>query len=289
MQYAAREVRQRGGVRVYEYSPDPHIPPVLLARAGRAALSEQGQIHNFPALWFDRRTRVAYVIAMGVIIDPGQVECTEDGIAVFFNSTALGDDGGSPWLTWQSHPLLWLFLHEHDGGLLRLDLPAERQPIINTTLESMKSELKGRDEGFREAALAHLTLLLTDLARLARGPLGAAPRGGDPLLSSVFTVIDRRYREPLSLSDVARELAVSPGYLTTAVRRSTGRTVVEWITERRMGEARRLLTDTRLPIADIAGQVGLPDPGYFTRIFRQAHGTSPSHWRNQPAAASDRR
>lgn len=272
-------------MQVYEYPADPHMPPVVLARVGREMLSEHGQIHNFPALWYDRATGVVYVVAMGATIHPEQVECIGDGVTVFFNPAALGDDGGSPWLTWRSHPLLWLFLHECDGGLLRLQLPEARRPVFDTTLDSMKSELTTRDDGYHEAVPAHLTLLLTELIRLAREAVGAVRHGGNPLLTEVFTTIDRRYREPLSLAEVAREVAVSPGYLTTLVRRHTGRTVLDWITARRMGEARRLLPDTRLSIADVAEQVGLSDAGYFTRVFRQEHGTSPSRWRNQPAAA----
>lgn len=286
MNYSARLARQRGGVQVYEYPIDSHMPPVMLARVGQERLSEQGQIHNFPALWCDRATGVVYVVAMGATIGPGQVDSTDDGVVVFFDPAAFGDEGASPWLTWRSHPLLCLFLHEQHGGLLRLQVPTAGRSSFDATLESMKSELVARDEGYREAVLAHLTLLLTDLARLARDVVGKLRHGGEPLLAEVFKMIDRRYTEPLSLSDVARHVAVSPGYLTTLVRRRTGRTVLDWITERRMGEARRLLTDTRLSIGDVADRVGVPDAAYFTRLFHQAHGASPSNWRNQPAAAA---
>ncbi len=285
MDYSARLTRQRGGVQVYDYPHDPYMPPVVLARVGREKLSPQGQVHNFPALWYDRATGVVYVVAMGATIDSDQVESTDDGVAVFFDPTALGDDGTSPWLAWRSHPLLCLFMHERDGGLLRLELPAARRPIFETTLDAMRSELKEREPGYREAVLAHLTLLLTELARLARDVVEELRHSGEPLLDQVFTTIDRHYTEPLSLAAVARELAVSPGYLTTMVRRSTGRTVVDWITERRMAAARRLLTDTRHSIAEVAERVGVPDAAYFTRLFRQLHGISPSHWRNRPAAA----
>ena len=95
----------------------------------------------------------------------------------------------------------------------------------------------------------------------------------------MFTVIDERHCEPLSLRDVARELGMTPGHLTTVVRRRTGRTVQEWIIERRMAEARGLLDETDLPIAEVARRVGVSDPGYFSRLFSRAHGTSPREWR----------
>jgi AraC family transcriptional regulator, transcriptional activator of pobA len=46
-----------------------------------------------------------------------------------------------------------------------------------------------------------------------------------------------------------------------------------------MAEARTLLADTDLPIAEIAGRVGIGDPGYFSRLFGRTHGASPRAWR----------
>ncbi|MDQ2628794.1 MAG: AraC family transcriptional regulator [Actinomycetota bacterium] len=281
----ARLVRQRAGVKVYEYPIDPHMPPVVVATVGQKRLSEYGQIHNFPALWCDRATGIVYVVAMGATVGPGGVESTDDGIAVFFDPVAVGDDGEAPWLTWRSHPLLRVFLHEENGGLLRLVVPAEDRRSFIATLDAMKSELRNRREGYRQAVSALLTLLLIILNRVADTAAGELRHGDEPLLAEVFTKIDRRYAEPLSLREVAREVSVSAGHLTTVVRRRTGRTVLEWITQRRMGEARRLLTDTRLPITEIGQQVGLPDAAYFTRQFRQIHGTTPSKWRQSRTAS----
>lgn len=278
----ARLVRQRAGVKVYDYPIDPHLPSVVVARVGQERLSEHGQIHNFPAMWCDRTTGVIYVVAMGATVNPEAVECADDGIAVFFDPAVIGDDGASPWLSWRSHPLLCLFLHEHEDGLLRVQLPDADQPVIFRILDAMKAELLQRKSGDREAISALLTLLLVKLSRLAPDTIDGLRREDEPLLAEVFATIDRRFTEPLSLREVAREVSVSAGHLTTVVRRRTGRTVLEWITQRRMGEARRLLTDTRLSITEIGQQVGLPDAAYFTRQFRQTHGISPSQWRKCP-------
>jgi AraC family transcriptional activator of pobA len=97
----------------------------------------------------------------------------------------------------------------------------------------------------------------------------------------VFTVIDRHLGEPLSLRDVARERGMTPGHLTTIVRRRTGRTVQEWIIERRMAEGRSPLSDTALPVGEISRRVGMSDPGYFSRLFGRSHGTSPREWRGR--------
>ena len=206
----------------------------------------------------------------------------EGGVGVLFDPAALGEDGRSPWPTWRTHPLLFPFLHGQSGGLLRLDLPKSRRPTWNSAIESIETELTERQDGYRQAALAHLTLLLIDVARLAGDAVDDLRRSGEPLLADVFAVIDRRHGEALSLRDVAQEVGMTPGHLTTVVRRRTGRTVQEWIIERRMAEARTMLEETDLPVAEIARRVGVFDPGYFSRVFARTHGISPRQWRGRP-------
>ena len=74
-------------------------------------------------------------------------------------------------------------------------------------------------------------------------------------------------------------MSLSQGHLTTVVRHKTGRTVQEWIAERRMAQARRLLVETDLAVEEVGHRVGYGNPGYFVRYFRRAHGTTPLGWR----------
>lgn len=277
-------VRQRAGVPIYEYRTDPDTPPVSVVRSGPEDFVERGRhIHDFPALWYLPAAGLVYVAAAGQVLDPGRLELRDAGVAVFFDPAALGEDARSPWPAWRAYPLLFPFLHGHAGGILRLELPTGRRAAWDAAINSIETELLARQDGYRQAALAHLTLLLIDLARLAGPVVAELRRTGEPLLAEVFEVIDRRRAEPLSLRDVAGELGITPGHLTTVVRRRTGRTVQEWIIERRMADARMLLTETDLPIAEVARRVGVPDPGYFSRLFGRTHGVPPRKWRGRAA------
>jgi AraC-like DNA-binding protein len=273
-------VAQRDGVLVYAYPSDPATPPVSMMRFGPNGLPEKGRhIHDFPILAYLSETGSVYVVAAGETIDPIWASEQAGRVAVYFDPAALNEGARSPWPTWRNHPLLFPFQHGQTGGVLKLHVPTNRKRFWDNTIESMEVELNDRGEGHREAMLAHLTLLLIDLARMADDVVGDLRRSGEPLIADVFAVIDRRIAEPLSLSDVARELGLTPGHLTTVVRRRTGRTVQEWITERRMADARALLGTTDLPIAEVARRVGINDPGYFARLFRATHGVSPRSWR----------
>jgi len=103
-----------------------------------------------------------------------------------------------------------------------------------------------------------------------------------PKLERAFCFIESHYPESISLKDVASAIGYSPAYLTNLMQNLTGRTVKQWITERRMAQARSLLLDSAKSVSQIATAVGYPDVCYFIRQFRQMHGVSPQVWRKTP-------
>ncbi|UKO96716.1 helix-turn-helix domain-containing protein [Nostoc sp. UHCC 0870] len=101
----------------------------------------------------------------------------------------------------------------------------------------------------------------------------------DPLLNQVFQFIDRNYHLTITLCDVALAVGYSAAYLTDLVRRQTGKTVNNWIIERRMTAARQLLLETNQSVNQVALAVGYQNEGHFFRQFRQHHEITPQVWR----------
>jgi AraC-like DNA-binding protein len=85
--------------------------------------------------------------------------------------------------------------------------------------------------------------------------------------------------DTLSLTSAAAAAFLSPTYLAHLIKKETGRTFVEWVTERRMARARELLANDPRRIKNIAFLVGFRDEAYFARRFRQAFGQSPRDFR----------
>jgi AraC-like DNA-binding protein len=222
-----------------------------------------------------------FVIAPGEVIGHVDSEPLVDGTgwAMSFTADALGPGVPGSYLAWRTHPLLHPFVSGGAEGALRLAVPSAERAEWSARIRTLHRELTERPDGYREAVQAHLVLLLVGVSRLAADVVGDLRVNREPLLAEVFAVIEERYPAALSLRDVARAVSVSPGHLTSTVRRRTGRTVQEWITERRMVQARRLLASTTLPVAEVGRRVGYPDPGYFARVFGRANGTSPARWR----------
>lgn len=110
------------------------------------------------------------------------------------------------------------------------------------------------------------------------------------LMSSVFHFIETHYQHSISLREVAEAVGRSPAYLTDLVRRETGKTVLSWIVERRMAEARRLLLETNQSVEQIAEAVGYFDRRHFSRQFLRLHNAAPQAWRraNQSKSSSNK-
>lgn len=300
-----RMLRQPDGAPpVYTYKPAPGVPSVGVRRflggefpPDALAGHVHAHSHDFLALAYfergggalrvdDRAWSVdagdVFLVAPGEVIGAGEDVrgLTEAaGWAVFFPPEVLPSQAPGAFLSWRAHPLLFPFVGGSAGGAQHLKVPVEERPAWSARIASLELELVGRRDGYREAALAQLTLLLVEVSRLATDIVGDLRLNDEPLLAEVFAVIEQRYHEPISLKDVARTVGLTPGHLTTAVRRKTARTVGEWITERRMAEARRLLVQTDLAVNEVGRRTGYVDPAYFVRSFRRVHNTTPLRWR----------
>ncbi|MEO3829123.1 AraC family transcriptional regulator [Actinomadura sp. B10D3] len=193
--------------------------------------------------------------------------------AVAFTADAVPALASVSPLTWPHHPLLALFA----PGAGHARVPEADRAAWSAWLADLAGELADPGRlGAREAIAAGLTRILVAAARLAP----AAPGSPDPLVERVFTEIEARFREPVSAGDIARALGYTPGYLTTVLRRRTGRPLLDWITERRMIEVRRLLRRTDLPLDAVAARTGLGDATYLVRRFRNRYGVTPQRWRH---------
>lgn len=78
---------------------------------------------------------------------------------------------------------------------------------------------------------------------------------------------------------IAQVLALSRAQLDRRIKRLTGKTPSAYLLDRRMTYARELLLTTKMPIAEIAVACGFEDTSYFTRVFKQHYGTTPSGMR----------
>ena len=110
--------------------------------------------------------------------------------------------------------------------------------------------------------------------------------GGDKITSdNGFVQTVRSYiRDHLSDADInrvkiAEAMHLNPDYLSYCFHKEFNTTLTAYITSKRVDQAKYLLKNTNLSIAEIAEQVGIPNISYFYRQFKKATGKTPQHYR----------
>ncbi|NTV90504.1 MAG: helix-turn-helix domain-containing protein [Clostridiales bacterium] len=98
------------------------------------------------------------------------------------------------------------------------------------------------------------------------------------------TYVSEHIGEELTLDAICSALLVSRSTLSGAVRQQLGVSVMDFIRTQRINRAKELLIRTQHPVTEIAAAVGINDYSYFSRIFKNRVGTTPSSYRNNAAA-----
>lgn len=100
------------------------------------------------------------------------------------------------------------------------------------------------------------------------------------MISQKFeTLVDKMYVDTKNVSDYAEQLNITPNYLTTTVKKLTGKSAKEVIQDRLLVESKNLLKFSGLDIAEIAYRLNFQEPTHFTRFFKKLSGTTPNKFR----------
>jgi len=102
-----------------------------------------------------------------------------------------------------------------------------------------------------------------------------------PRLREVFDFIELNYHQNIKSKEVAQAVGYSSAYLTDLVKRMTGKTVNNWIIERRIAQAKYLLLETDKSIESIAFEIGYQNLNHFYRQFRNYCHKTPRSWREE--------
>jgi AraC family transcriptional regulator, transcriptional activator of pobA len=258
-------------------------PISRLASGGRWRVEAMRALREAVLLWFTQgqgRITIAgttrgYGPHNAIFIPPGtmhgfEVTSRVQGTAVFF-----GRDHGLD-LPQSAH-------------VLRLRDPISQKELIGI-LENIQRESEGTRPGAARAAQHHLGLLSVWLERqiLRAGtpdPLPGRSAAAQRLVARYAALLERDFRSNLAVADYAAALGVTPTHLSRACRATCGRSAHMLLEDRVLFEARRLLTETRLPIKAVAKHLGYNSAGYFTRAFQKSTGATPSGFRKRPTAA----
>lgn len=107
------------------------------------------------------------------------------------------------------------------------------------------------------------------------------PTGLSPAkLQRTIAHIQTHLEEALSLTTLATVVQMSPNHFAALFKRATGRTPHHYVLECRIARAKRLLSETDVPLSAIGPQIGWTDQSYFTALFRKHVAMTPKAYRD---------
>jgi AraC-like DNA-binding protein len=171
--------------------------------------------------------------------------------------------------------------------------PARRQPIIflsetekryfHNILENMVLDHLEKDTD-QTLIGRYLGLLLQKCAVLSQNqsqPQEQITQTVPELVGKFQELVEKNFRQMHEVQQYANALAVSPDYLSKITKKFLGTPSQEYILDKLLLEAKRLLVFTHLSSKEIAYHIHLDDPSYFSRIFKKKTGLTPNEYREQ--------
>lgn len=153
--------------------------------------------------------------------------------------------------------------------------------LAEQTIYQLEEELTSRRGTGKYVNLLIETLATHLVKYYAEETCTAKEVGGFPkyLLETTLDYINRGLDRNLSTEEIARAVGIEPARLARAFRASTGKSIHRYLNERRVEEAKILMTKSELSIAEVARRVRFDNEERFRMNFRRRAGLTPAAYR----------
>ncbi|WP_411268059.1 AraC family transcriptional regulator [Paenibacillus sp. PL91] len=189
---------------------------------------------------------------------------------------------------WVHDPVHAQFVAPYLEGRLHFPVkPSEQDEQClrhNTLLDEVITELATKPPAYQLIVKSKLHTLFTLLSRtFMERQLAGKP--AEPYFvnrdrfKTLIQRIESDFGEKMSIEQAAKQVSLNPYHFCKLFKKLTGRTFVEYVNVCRMNEAERLLRESNDTITEIAAIVGCENPNYFTKLYKQYKGMTPSQTR----------
>lgn len=156
---------------------------------------------------------------------------------------------------------------------------SERLEPVRELLRSIKDEFEQKPLAYELAVKAKVYLLFTLLARDCfperENDLAVPADKRMERFKTLLLHIQKHLDRKLTLAEAARMMNLTPYHFCSVFKAATGRTFVDYVNRLRMDEAEKLLLGGAT-VTEAAGRVGCGSLNYFTKLYKQIKGTTPS-------------
>ncbi len=155
---------------------------------------------------------------------------------------------------------------------------------IRQLFQCIKTILRSDKERYRNEMIRTLFTtafyLITELSQRER-PVAIKPGRAEVLFDEFISLLQRYNKRERNVSFYAKQLDITPKYLSSVVKEVSGKTAARWIDESVILEAKTLLKYSGMSIQEIAYHLNFSTQSFFGKYFKQHTGTSPSRYKRR--------
>ncbi len=214
-------------------------------------------------------------------LSPGQVHSVRadqrlDGVIISFSQSFYDHTAAPP-----SELLDLPFFFSVEAAPL-LPIPAGDEFRIAQAVAEIRDEFNHAAPFAGASIRAWLRILFARAHRLYQVNHSVAePTAGARLIRQFHLSVERHFREEFTLAEYARELGVTANHLNDVVREEAKQSAGGVVRQRKLLDAKRLLSHSEMSVSEIGYHIGFQDPSYFSRFFRREMGLAPAAFREQ--------
>lgn len=167
----------------------------------------------------------------------------------------------------------------------QVPLSATGQARVRPIFEELLVEFQRKGLAYH-AVLKMMTMqLLISIARdedfHSQGRTICPPPSHEQMIREVLHYLDASYMKAITVDSVLEFCPLSRSHFHAVFKRTTGKTLVQYLTDVRLKKAKEQLLSTNASVADIAAHTGFGTSSYFGQLFRSATGLSPGDYRKR--------
>lgn len=173
------------------------------------------------------------------------------------------------------------------GSLPYMELTQAESQSLRSFISMVEQELKGSETDFSSEIIGGLiAATIYKVGDILTHYLTEHPEVDSPIHNRAeeyfrqFTeLLGEHYKHERSVGFYARQLCITPKYLTTLIKRISGKSVSEWIDNYVILEAKTLLKYSNMSVQEIAYYLNFPNQSFFGSYFKRNAGMSPSQYK----------
>ena len=173
------------------------------------------------------------------------------------------------------------------GSLPCMELTHAESQSLRSFISMVEQELKGSETDFSSEIIGGLIAATNyKVGDMLTHYLTEHPEVDSPIHNRAeeyfrqFTeLLGEHYKHERSVGFYARQLCITPKYLTTLIKRISGKSVSEWIDNYVILEAKTLLKYSNMSVQEIAYYLNFPNQSFFGSYFKRNAGMSPSQYK----------